>query len=128
MNNRSGHGKACRKQNPVDRNDLTECEKTKNAYISLRNRNIWKAEGIKYAADTKKREPTTIGIEDKRVCLRCDKMFDSLSVHNRLCPRCTRIPEGHDVHASNSILVRGSNREYQDPLEAAWTPDYFLKT
>ena len=27
---------------------------------------------------------------DKRPCLRCDKLFDSMSPHNRLCVRCKK--------------------------------------
>ena len=126
MNNKSAHGKACRKQNPVDRNDLTPCEKTKNAGIALRNRARWKEEGISYAEDTKKREPTTNAVEGKRICLRCDNMFNSLSVHNRLCPRCTRIPAGHDIHAFNKIDAPGSDRKYQEPLEATWNTGHYI--
>ncbi len=101
-NNASHHGKSCQKADKKDRNDLSECETTKNAIVAKTNRLKYKAEGRKINQDFKKKLNHPKKDFKQRICLRCDEPFKSEGRFNRICPKCSNAQEcitGDDMMA-----------------------------
>jgi len=54
--------------------------------------------------------------EAKRLCLKCDKPFTSLSLHNRICERCKRL-QFNTINFYNITLETTSLLEFLNPYK-----------
>ncbi len=88
-NNKSGHGKACRKLVRKDKNDLSQCEIYKNKHAQKTARAKDKEEGRKSKLQLELKVLTPKKNFKKRVCLRCNKLFKSEGKFNRVCGPCS---------------------------------------
>ena len=62
-------------------------------------------------------------MEKKRTCLRCDKLFMSKSIGNRICPACSgRKGEKTDVRRTRKKLGKQLKRMKMKP--ESWHTDY----
>lgn len=54
---------------------------------------------------------------DQPMCLKCDKLFPSKGIHNRICKKCKKRPKGpcmvedHGRTPSNKAILRLENGE-----------------
>ncbi len=112
MNNKSGHGKTCKVLNQIDRNDLSECQVAKNSYVAKQARLKYKAEGRTYMQQFDKKALLPKKDIQKRVCLKCDRLFKSEGKFNRVCERCSKIQEAivplGIVKVGSDIKIEGS--------------------
>lgn len=44
-------------------------------------------------------------VKNKRSCLMCGKLFNSKGIHNRRCPKCSRLAELHSKEIANVYKV-----------------------
>ncbi len=94
----STHGRVCRDNTEIvkrHKHPRSQCQITHDREIGKRCREKYIAEGKKRETQCfAKNKPLHVGKPGKRLCLRCGNKFQSFSIHNRICERCSRINEG----------------------------------
>lgn len=81
----------------LNNDELSECQKSKNKETAKASRKKRTEEDKQEQYNIFKKSKYSNINEADRVCLRCDEVFSSKGVHNRICDRCNRIHEGIDV-------------------------------